>query len=139
MNKQLNPDITDELCRIHAYTRLLGQLCELSPQPEPISPETLEQIFNDIANVTKAAHTSMVTLEKKLNEQSAVNEYIDPYDLPMQNSTIGDDVLCHGTDMTVRELYHSLLKSTMVGRRRLLTQLAENINNTSMTTEQSQD
>lgn len=50
--------VADELARIAAYTDMLGQLCELSPNPETLSLEQLEVIFKDIAQVCAAgAHT----------------------------------------------------------------------------------
>lgn len=53
LNNQPNNTVADELYRIHAYAQTLGQLCELSPNPEPLSPEQLEVIFKDIAKVCK--------------------------------------------------------------------------------------
>ena len=54
--------IADELARIAAYTHMLGQLCELSPNAEPLSLEQLEVIFKDIAQVTGKASEILITL-----------------------------------------------------------------------------
>lgn len=57
-----NKAIADELARVAAYAHLLGKLCELSPNAEPISLEQLEVIFKDIAQVTGEASESLVAL-----------------------------------------------------------------------------
>lgn len=54
-----NEAIADELARIAAYTHTLGQLCELSPNAEPISLEQLEVIFKDIAQVCDASSKAL--------------------------------------------------------------------------------
>lgn len=54
--------VADELARIAAYAHMLGQLCELSPNAEPLSLEQLEVIFKDIAQVTGKASEILITL-----------------------------------------------------------------------------
>ncbi|WP_201556266.1 hypothetical protein [Psychrobacter sp. 72-O-c] len=57
-----NKAMADELARVAAYAHMLGQLCELSPNAEPLSLEQLEIIFKDISQVTGEASESLITL-----------------------------------------------------------------------------
>lgn len=57
-----NKAMADDLARVAAYAHMLSQLCELSPNAEPISLEQLERIFKDIAQVTGNASEILITL-----------------------------------------------------------------------------
>ncbi len=52
-------DSRAQLARIASSCQLLGQLCELSPRAEPISLETLEVVFKDIAEVCRQANLNL--------------------------------------------------------------------------------
>ena len=54
----------NDLARVAAYTRIMAQLCELSPHAEPIPLEQLEIIFRDIAQVCDASLITMDELAK---------------------------------------------------------------------------
>lgn len=77
--------IADELYRIYCYSKTLATLCSVGGSDNAIDPEQLQQIFEDIAEVTDAGAAALNNIRDATLESEANPDPLSPPFIKIHN------------------------------------------------------